>query len=102
MPSIWWEPLGLTVYEAYDFHRPVLAARSGGLVETVIHGRTGLLHEPGSVDSLVESLKAAEELGSRSRAKMGIRGRRWLEKEACPDTWGRAFKSVLDQALDRG
>ncbi len=44
-PSVWWEPLGLVTYEAYDYGKPMLAARSGGLSETVVAGLTGFLHE---------------------------------------------------------
>src|SRR5690606_26924744 len=36
VPSVWWEALGLVSYEAYDFSRPVMAAASGGLAETVM------------------------------------------------------------------
>ena len=46
-PSLWWEPLGIVTYEAYNACKPMLAARSGGLTETVQHGQTGFLHDPG-------------------------------------------------------
>src|SRR5947208_7443303 len=54
VPSIWWEALGLVVYEAYDYSRPVLVARSGGLSEIVMHSETGLLHDPGNATQLAE------------------------------------------------
>jgi glycosyltransferase involved in cell wall biosynthesis len=56
-PSIWWEPLGLIVYEAYDFGRPVLAAASGGLKETVVEGETGFLHEAGNAEALANDVE---------------------------------------------
>lgn len=41
VPSIWWDPYPTVVYEAFDHACPVLAARSGGLPESVTHDRTG-------------------------------------------------------------
>jgi glycosyltransferase involved in cell wall biosynthesis len=35
----------LVVYEAYEHAKPVLAARSGGLTETVVEGRRWLLRQ---------------------------------------------------------
>ena len=101
MPSLWWEPLGLTVYEAYDFRRPVLAARSGGLTETVIDGQTGLLHEPGSADSLAQSVIALEAAGPEARSRMGNAGREWLEKEADPEDWKKSFRDIIAQSIHR-
>lgn len=99
VPSTWWEPLGLVTYEAYDFAKPVLAARSGGLEETVHHGLTGLLHEPGSVAGLVESVLAIEEMSPSSRLVMGRNGRQWLLNEASPQAWQQRFDEILAQAL---
>ena len=95
VPSIWWEPLGLTVYEAYDYQRPVLAANTGGLSETVQHGRTGYHHEPGDPRSLLESLLRIETDGPEKRAAMGRTGRRWLETSANPDQWRSELHRLL-------
>jgi glycosyltransferase involved in cell wall biosynthesis len=46
VPSLWEEPLGTTVLEAYMQGVPVIASRRGGLPEMVDEGRTGLLYEP--------------------------------------------------------
>lgn len=95
VPSIWWEPLGLTVYEAYEHRRPVLAAASGGLTETVRHGRTGYLHEPGNPEDLTESIIRIEDDGPELRSRMGGAGRAWLEEEASPDLWRVALSELI-------
>jgi glycosyltransferase involved in cell wall biosynthesis len=97
-PSIWWEPLGLIVYEAYDYGRPVLAAASGGLKETVTDGVTGFLHEPGDAEDLADDVMRMEEAGTRGRLDMGIAGRQWLLDHACPDTWLTRFTGILNKA----
>jgi glycosyltransferase involved in cell wall biosynthesis len=94
-PSIWWEPLGLIVYEAYDFARPVLAAASGGLTETVQEGVTGFLHEPGDATRLADDVERMEALGAQGRAAMGQAGRAWLLKHASPEQWLDRFSAIL-------
>lgn len=99
-PSIWWEPLGLIVYEAYDFGRPVLAASSGGLQETVIQDETGLLHQPGNASALADDVGKMEEQGIDGRIRMGANGRRWLVENASPAAWLGKFSAILREAKD--
>jgi glycosyltransferase involved in cell wall biosynthesis len=87
VPSTWWEPLGLVVYEAYDHAKPVLAARSGGLVEVVQPGITGLLHAPGDVDGLVRDVLTMEGLPHSVRIEWGAAGRAWLLRETDKTRW---------------
>lgn len=99
VPSIWWEPLGLTVYEAYDHQRPVLAAMTGGLIETVQHGKTGYHHEPGDTLRLKESILRLEADGPEKRAAMGIAGRQWLERSASPAVWRKELHRLLSEII---
>jgi glycosyltransferase involved in cell wall biosynthesis len=100
-PSIWWEPLGLIVYEAYDHGKPVIAARSGGLVETVWEGEGGFLHLPGDSDSLVEAILKLEEIGHAGRLQMGRTGRSWLLRKASPELWKAEFSKIIESVLSR-
>jgi teichuronic acid biosynthesis glycosyltransferase TuaC len=56
IPSRAPEAFGLVALESYAAGCPVVAARSAGLSHLVFEGRTGLLFEPDSVDSLVSIL----------------------------------------------
>jgi glycosyltransferase involved in cell wall biosynthesis len=94
-PSVWWEPLGLVAYEAYDYAKPVLAARSGGLAETVQQGSTGFLHEPGSADSLARDVMTLESMPHPVRADFGNRGRQWLLNETSVAKWRKGFDAIL-------
>ena len=87
--------MGLIVYDAYEFGKPVLAARSGGLVETVSEGEGGVLHEPGCVEELASHVGELEAMYEIGRAKMGMTGRRWLEQNANPQKWKEDFKNLL-------
>lgn len=56
VPSLWHEPFGRVVIEAYQHGKPVIASRRGGLTEIVIDGETGFLFDPDEPDSLRELL----------------------------------------------
>lgn len=56
MPSVWNEVFGRVALDAYQYGRPVIAARRGGIPEGVRDGETGLLIEP-EVEPLVAALQ---------------------------------------------
>ncbi len=95
-PSLWWEPLGLVTYEAYEFCKPMLAAASGGLSETVFHGETGFLHSPGNPGELIDQVLELEASPAKA-ARMGQAGRKWLESSTSREQWLDRFNAVLDR-----
>jgi glycosyltransferase involved in cell wall biosynthesis len=99
IPSIWWEPLGLVTCESYDYGKPVLAAASGGLTETIEDGVTGLLHEPGNADKIVSDVIVMEALPPEKRVAMGQAGRQWLVDHAGSDLWKQKFATILEKTL---
>lgn len=56
VPSLWEEPLGMTVLEAFMHGVPVIVSRRGGLPELVDEGRTGLVYEPLETGSLRQAV----------------------------------------------
>ena len=98
IPSIWEEPLGLVVYEAFDNARPVLAARSGGLTELVQPGKTGLLHAPGNPAELASHILRLEgEFEERQR--FGLAGREWLLANTGEDQWSERFLEIVNRTV---
>lgn len=97
-PSICLESLGLVAYEAYDFAKPVLAARAGGLGEIVIHDQTGLAHEPGDVAALHEHVMKLER-EPQLRAELGRHGRNWLLENADEQKWRQEFTEIVEFAV---
>jgi glycosyltransferase involved in cell wall biosynthesis len=98
-PSTWWEPLGLVTYEAYDSAKPMLAARSGGLSETIVDGETGLLHLPGDEEALAGSVLRLEAMTPEERKTMGAKGREWLLANADVETWKKQMNVLLNKAV---
>jgi glycosyltransferase involved in cell wall biosynthesis len=56
------EEFGITAVEAQAAGRPVLAARAGGALETVLDGETGILAEPDDPASFAAAIGRLEQL----------------------------------------
>jgi len=74
VPSVWADPCPTVVLEAMAAGRPVVAAASGGIVDMVVDGRTGLLVTPGDTTGLTDALTTI--LGEPEYARrLGAAGR---------------------------
>ena len=100
VPSTWEEPFGRVAIEAMTLAKPVVASRSGGLQEIVIHGETGLLVAPGDPTALAEalvSLAMAPDLA----AGMGRQGRERVRCHFSIEPCVAAIQACYAQVLDR-
>lgn len=52
VPSLWHEPLGRTVCEAYFYGVPVIGSKRGGIPELIEEGETGFLFDPDRPEEL--------------------------------------------------
>lgn len=57
VPSIWNEPFGRIVIEAYSYGIPVIASKRGGISEIVENLKTGILYDPDCASSFVEAVE---------------------------------------------
>jgi spore coat protein SA len=93
-PSIF-EAFPIPPIEAMAVGLPVVAARAGGAVESVVHGETGLLVERDDARGLAEAL--AQLLGDpERRAELGAAGR---DRAARMFSWSSVTRE-LEQALE--
>jgi glycosyltransferase involved in cell wall biosynthesis len=68
VPSVWPEPFGLIGLEAMSQGRPVIASETGGIVDWLHHGETGLGVAPGDSPQLaaaMEEILAPGDLAER-------------------------------------
>jgi glycosyltransferase involved in cell wall biosynthesis len=73
-PSLF-EALGIALVEAAACGLPAIASRTGGIVDVIEAGRSGLLVPPGDVGELAAALEALSGHAGR-RAAMGAQARR--------------------------
>ncbi|WP_263820334.1 glycosyltransferase family 4 protein [Salinibacter sp.] len=78
VPSVWHEPFGRVVIEAYAHSVPVIAAERGGLPEIVRDGTTGFTYDPDNPKALNERIEAfrrqenlVQRMGEKARSEAG-------------------------------
>lgn len=101
VPSEGYENYSMTVIESLASSTPVIGSRIGGIPEQVIHGRNGLLFEPGDAVGLAEQLQRL--LDNRAEAlEMGRKGREQIESINNPSAHYEqtmaAYRSILPDA----
>ena len=63
VPSLWEEPLGRVIYEAYEHGVPSAVSRAGGMPEIIEEGRTGFVFDPGDAVALRDLLAREQARG---------------------------------------
>ncbi|MFP5218725.1 MAG: glycosyltransferase [Actinomycetes bacterium] len=92
----WYEPFGIVPLEAMACGIPVVASAVGGLVDTVVHGHTGLHVQPRSVEQLTGAL--AELLADEPRRRaLGTAGARRARSRY---SWDRVAAQTLHAYAD--
>lgn len=98
VPSIWLEPFGLTILEAYAAGVPVIGAASAGVAEIVGAMATGALVPPGNAPALASRM--LEDLHDGPMALDPIR-RDALLARTRPAAVADAYQQVYGAALGR-
>ena len=91
-PSVWDEPLGLTIVEAMASKTPVIATRKGGIPLLVKHGHNGLFVKPRNSKKIAEAVNKLLK-DAKLREKMGEEARKTVEKDF---TW-----KIIAKKFDR-
>ena len=92
-PSLWAEPLGRTVLEAYQASVPVIGARSGGIAEIIADD--AWLVPPGDVAALAGRMAQVLETGRAGPPA----GRARVVARTTPEAVARAFADVYAGVL---
>jgi glycosyltransferase involved in cell wall biosynthesis len=70
VPSVWHEPFGRIVIEAFAKGVPVIGSRIGGIAETVREGENGFLFTPRSAAELTRRIEHCAALDSEAYARL--------------------------------
>ena len=89
-PSVY-EPFGIINLESMACATPVVASRTGGILETVVDAETGLLVEPGQPRAIAEAVNHL--LAQREKAAVfGRNGRRRVEEHF---SWSKIAEQTI-------
>jgi len=92
------ESFGLVAIEAFACGTPVIASAHGGLREIVVHGKTGLLVEPGNSQALARAIAYAETHPEKMKA-MGQAARQAYLTKYTPDINYHLLMTIYREAL---
>ena len=88
----WYEPFGIVPLEAMACGVPVVASAVGGLIDTVVHGVTGLHVPPRRPDKVADAVRALLS-DPELRASLGRAG---VERVRARYSWQRVADATLD------
>lgn len=91
VPSIWNEPFGRIVIEAFAKGVPVIGSRIGGIAETIRDGKNGFLVPPRDADALTRRIMQC--------AQMDAAGYRKLSRQALNDAQRYEAKQIAHEHL---
>ncbi len=100
-PSTEPEAFGRVAIEAMAMGKPIVASDHGGHRETILSGRTGILHAPGDVHALAQALDQVAQMPQESRDQMGMMGRQHVVDHFSTQAMTKATLSVYDRLLKR-
>lgn len=93
------EPFGLVLLEAMALGKPVIATRSGGPLEIVVEGQTGLLVPPADPAALSRAVLGLLR-DPKARAEMGRNGRERYREHYMVERMAEATCAVYCRALN--
>ncbi len=96
--SVWYEPFGLVLIEAFAAGLPVVAAKLGAPADIVSHGETGLHFTAGDPKSLAEAVAWAAA-HPEDMARMGENARREYELLYTPKANYARLMEIYEQTI---
>lgn len=95
------EHFGIVPVEAMQHGVPVLAANTGGPLETVIEGKTGWLRDVKDVNAWAEVMgKVVDQENEKEIAMMGRSGRQRIEREFSRTKMSQRFEAEIGEMVN--
>ncbi|NLG66859.1 MAG: glycosyltransferase family 4 protein [Actinobacteria bacterium] len=95
------EGFGIVFVEAALTGLPVLAGRSGGSVEAVVSGESGIVVDGARVEEVAAGLRRLLQAPEARRRELGAAARRLAVRRHDPEEVGRRYRELLNLAAGR-
>lgn len=92
------EGFGMVFVEASACSKPVIGGRSGGAIEAVLDGGSGLLVDPGDVGALAAAMVRVL-LDRELAARLGRCGREYVERAFSWDAYARQIRRLIGASV---
>lgn len=94
VPSVWKEPFGMVVLEAWSEARPVIGHRIGGIPEIIREGEDGLIVPPDHPGAMADAILEILDQPEQARM-MGLSGWKRLHQDFSPEVWLEKIRTVI-------
>jgi glycosyltransferase involved in cell wall biosynthesis len=98
VPSLWQEPLGMVVAEAFAFGKPVIGSCRGGIPEMISDNVNGILYAPEEPDELIEAVRKVAT-DDEFRRRMARAAREAAEQFLDVEGWVANYRAVYADAI---
>jgi glycosyltransferase involved in cell wall biosynthesis len=98
VPSIWYEPSPMVIYQALATGKPVIGSNIGGIPD-LLSEETGLLFDPSDVGDLADKI-ASLALDDERLHSMGRAARHWAEVNLDPERYYRSLMRLYSQVIE--
>ena len=99
IPSVWNEPSGRIILEAYSYGVPVIGSNTGGIPEIIENGKTGFIFDYDKKMDLVDKLKICfqqrEELKNKMKPNCIEKSKKY-SPEICADNYLNAYCQIIN------
>lgn len=102
VPSIWAEPLGRVVLEAYSYGVPVLGSEAGGIPEIIKSGTTGLTFRPYSPADLQEKIQQIQKISHEQLSENCLQYSKNFSHTQIVGRFIDAYKKAIDRNSGSG
>lgn len=99
LSSLFFENCPNMILESFASGKPVVASNIGGIPELIQHGINGLLFEPGNIQDCKEKIIRLWKSPNYCK-KMGMAGRKYLEKNFQPDIFYNRLINIYQKAIN--
>jgi glycosyltransferase involved in cell wall biosynthesis len=89
-----WEAFGRVTVEAMLAHKAVIASASGGTIELISDGKTGLLYEPGNHIELADKIQYLYE-NPEARLRLGDAAHTWAAGRFTQERYAREMLNLF-------
>ena len=93
------ENLPSTMLESLACGTPVIGSDVGGIPDLVVHGKTGMLFQPGDATELAQRIRTFLDFSDEQRTEMGEICRQSIEEHCGPDKIGKQYAELYGSLL---